>query len=61
MTRSISNFGVITIHPVFEPVPQERVADEAVRGIDAKIDQLLPRDDPGTKYWLSETGEPQSR
>ncbi len=34
------------IRPVFEPVPQEPVADEVVREIDSKIDQALPEAPP---------------
>ena len=38
------------IRPVFEPVPQEAIADEVVREIDAMIDKALPREDPGIRY-----------
>jgi CHAT domain len=38
------------IRPVLEPVPRQSLAADVVREIDAKIDQLLPHEDPGIKY-----------
>jgi hypothetical protein len=38
------------IRPVFEPVPQKPLADEVLREIDSKIDQVLPHEDPGIPY-----------